>query len=338
MIAINQPYGLVESKSAFVTNSRQAAKPNRAKAVNEEHKALNSPLVYKTMSLKRLNPSKTVPVKENQTLSDCLIKLSDIAKYIDERKILHHIDLELMSHSITTIIGPNGAGKTTLLRIILGLDKPSQGTVMRRPGLRLGYVPQRFHKDPMLPLTAGRFLSLAPASPSPSQIEATLSELSALHLIGHNLSSLSGGETQRILLARALLNSPELLALDEPMQGVDLRGQAELYQLLEQIQQRRRCSIVMVSHDLHFVMAATNQVVCLNQHICCSGHPEDVREHPEYLALFGSADLAGLGVYSHHHDHDHGLDGTIQEPGTHQCHPSTTKHSLKPTPKDTPQC
>lgn len=248
-----------------------------------------------------------------------LIKLAGVSKRFDDRNILHHIDLELRSNSITTIIGPNGAGKTTLLRLLLGLELPDAGQITRRPGLKLGYVPQRFHKDPMLPLKVARFLQLAPAAPKQKAMRETLSEVGASHLMDQNMNTLSGGELQRVLLARALLNAPELLALDEPMQGVDLRGQAALYQLLGDIQERHQCSILMVSHDLHFVMAATDQVVCLNQHICCSGRPDDVRAHPEYLALFGDANIEGVGIYSHNHDHDHGLDGAVHSPDGHTC-------------------
>jgi zinc transport system ATP-binding protein len=256
-----------------------------------------------------------------------LIRLEGVSKVLNERAILHHIDLGLRANSITTIIGPNGAGKTSLLRIALGLETPTTGKVIRQPTLKLGYVPQRFHKDPMLPLTVIRFLQLAPAGPSNAIIMSTLEEVGASHLLDQSLNTLSGGEVQRVLLARALLNTPDLLALDEPMQGVDLLGQAELYQLLDEIQQRHACSILMVSHDLHFVMAAANQVVCLNHHICCSGRPEDVRAHPEYQALFGSADLKGLGIYSHHHDHDHGLDGSIKAPQDQTKNNATPKQS-----------
>lgn len=280
-----------------------------------------------------------------QTDTPSLITLTDVSKVFNDRAILHHIDLKLSANSITTIIGPNGAGKTSLLRIVLGLDTPSTGQVARRKGLKLGYVPQRFHKDPMLPLTVNRFLQLAPAAPKKATIGARLEEIGAGHLIDRNMNTLSGGELQRVLLARALLNSPDLLALDEPMQGVDLRGQAELYQLLQHIQQRHECSILMVSHDLHFVMAATNQVVCLNQHICCSGRPEDVREHPEYRALFGSADLEGLGIYSHHHDHAHGFDGSVQtaQNGEPCAHPQNHSgcghtHSHTHTHPHSPSC
>lgn len=266
-----------------------------------------------------------------------LMTLKGISKSFDGRPILHHIDLAIRSNSITTIIGPNGAGKTTLLRILLGLETPSDGKISRRPDLKLGYVPQRFHKDPMLPLKVSRFLQLAPSSPKATFITNTLAEVGAAHLVDQSMNTLSGGELQRILLARALLNTPELLALDEPMQGVDLRGQSALYQLLSDIQQRRGCSILMVSHDLNFVMAATDQVICLNHHICCSGRPDDVRAHPEYVALFGDQDFKGVGIYSHHHDHEHGLDGEIEDghdhASPHSCKQSCT-HST-PTTKNT---
>ncbi|MEJ2741649.1 MAG: ATP-binding cassette domain-containing protein, partial [Gammaproteobacteria bacterium] len=236
---------------------------------------------------------------------------------------LHDIDLNINRESITTIIGPNGAGKTSLLRIVLGLDAPNQGCIYRAPHLRFGYVPQKFHKDPMLPLTVSRCLSLSPQTPSQQQVHNTLNELSAHHLLHHRINTLSGGELQRVLLARALLNEPDVLALDEPMQGVDVRGQAELYQLLARIKKLKQCSILMISHDLHFVMAATDQVVCLNGHICCHGRPESVQQHPEYLRLFGASELESIGIYNHHHDHTHDFAGDIAQ---HQ-HPISTQNT-----------
>jgi zinc transport system ATP-binding protein len=199
-----------------------------------------------------------------------------------------------------TLVGPNGAGKTTLLRILLGLQRPSAGSAWRRPGLRIGYLPQRLAIDETLPLTVRRLLALAgPAGKE--RIDAALAEVGAKPLASMPVQALSGGELQRVLLARALLREPDLLVLDEPVQGVDVTGQGELYALIRHIRDRRGCGVLLVSHDLHLVMAASDEVVCLNRHVCCSGHPETVTRHPAYRALFGDA----IAVYAHHHDHVH---------------------------------
>ena len=210
-----------------------------------------------------------------------------------------------------TLIGPNGAGKSTLVRIILGLQKADSGDVWLRAGIRIGYMPQRLHIDPTLPLTVRRFLTLAQRA-SITRLRTALAEVGAEHLLEVPMQTLSGGETQRVLLARAMLRNPELLLLDEPVQGVDVAGQEELYQLIGSIRQRYNCGILMISHDLHIVMTATDQVLCLNRHVCCSGHPETVRTDPNYTALFG---LPGrpdvLTAYSHHHDHNHDMHGDV---------------------------
>jgi zinc transport system ATP-binding protein len=225
-------------------------------------------------------------------------------------EVLQHVDLAVSAGEIVSLIGPNGAGKTTLVRILLGLAKPAAGRVTRRPGLRVGYMPQQFRLEPSLPMTVRRFLELA-QGPGRLSVEATLAETGAAALAGHPLLGLSGGETQRVLLARALVREPELLVLDEPVRGVDVGGQAELYDLVAQIRRRRGCGVLMISHDLHLVMAATDRVVCLNRHVCCAGRPEAVSEHPEYLALFGAAAARRIAIYTHHHDHAHGLAGEV---------------------------
>jgi zinc transport system ATP-binding protein len=225
-------------------------------------------------------------------------------------EVLQHVDLAVAAGEIVSLIGPNGAGKTTLVRILLGLATPMAGRVMRRPGLRVGYMPQQFRLEPSLPMTVRRFLELAQGPGRPS-IEAALAETGAAALAGHPLLGLSGGETQRVLLARALVREPEFLVLDEPVRGVDVGGQAELYDLVARIRNRRGCGVLMISHDLHLVMAATDRVVCLNRHVCCAGRPEAVSEHPEYLALFGAAAARRIAIYTHHHDHAHGLAGEV---------------------------
>lgn len=227
-------------------------------------------------------------------------------------KVLVGVDLAVQRGEIVTLIGPNGSGKTTLVRVILGLLKPQSGKVRRQPGLSIGYVPQRLSVDPALPLTARRFLSLPRRQPE-AALRRVLEEVGAGYLIDQPIQSLSGGEMQRLLLARALLRDPDLLVLDEPLQGVDFTGQLALFELIGGVRDQRRCGVLMVSHDLHLVMAGTDRVVCLNHHICCTGAPEAVSRHPEYLALFGPRAAEGLAVYTHAHDHHHDISGAVVE-------------------------
>ncbi len=224
--------------------------------------------------------------------------------------ILENIDIQISRKEILTLIGPNGAGKTSLVRVLLGLIAPDSGEVHRKEGLTIGYVPQNFEMDASLPLTVRRLLGLT-QKPSRKRMEESLEEVGAENLLEHPVQSLSGGERQRVLLARALLRNPELLVLDEPIQNVDISGQAELYRLIIRIRDERGCGIMMISHDLHLVMAFTDRVVCLNRHICCSGHPEAVGEHPEYLTLFGPQAAETLAIYRHAHDHAHGPEGDV---------------------------
>src|SRR5690606_904154 len=198
--------------------------------------------------------------------------------------ILRTADLTLEAGKIVTLIGPNGAGKTTLVRSVLGLIRVDEGTIERGPDLRIGYMPQKLHIEPSLPLSVERFLALA-GKPG---LDEVMSLTGVDHLRKQPMQQLSGGETQRVLLARALLRNPQLLVLDEPVQGVDITGQAALYGLINDIRKQRDCGVLLVSHDLHLVMATTDTVVCLNQHVCCSGHPQAVTNDPAYLALFGN--------------------------------------------------
>lgn len=241
-----------------------------------------------------------------------LITLRGITKAYGDRKILDAVDLTLLPEQILTLIGPNGAGKTTLVRIVLGLLAPDGGAVARAPGLRVGYMPQRLAIDPTLPLRVKRFLQLA--EPDAHRCALALAETGIPHLLDHPVQSLSGGETQRMLLARALLRQPNLLVLDEPVQGVDVAGQEALYQLIHQLRARLGCGILMVSHDLHLVMAATDQVVCLNRHVCCQGSPQQVSINPAFVELFG----ARTALYAHNHDHVHDpLHGNRAVPTDH---------------------
>jgi zinc transport system ATP-binding protein len=248
------------------------------------------------------------------------------------RKILHDVAISVCAGEIVTLIGPNGAGKTTLARVLLGLEKPTKGDIVRHPSLRVGYAPQKFDLDSTIPLTARRFLMLG-ASMADAEVEAVLEEVGAGGLSERQLSRLSGGEFQRVLLARALLRQPNFLVLDEPVRGVDYLGEADLYKLIGAIRTRRGCGILLISHDLHVVMSASDRVVCVNQHICCQGVPESVAQHPEYQRLFGTEAARSFALYRHAHDHSHDLDGGVagsevdHHHGPHQHGPSHGEHS-----------
>jgi len=226
--------------------------------------------------------------------------------------VLERVDLVVNRAEIVTLIGPNGSGKTTLVRAALGLVQPRAGSITRAAGLRIGYVPQHVHADATLPMSVHRFVCLAPGV-ARADAERVLAEVGAGSVAGSPMSALSGGEMRRVLLARALARRPDLLILDEPTAGVDVGGQADLYRLIESLRRRQGCGVLLVSHDLHLVMASTNRVVCLNHHVCCTGSPQDVVEDPAYLTLFGSHGRARLAVYAHHHDHDHDLHGAVAE-------------------------
>ncbi len=244
-------------------------------------------------------------------MSDALIRLEGVGVRFAGQAVLQDVQLRVNPGQIVTLIGPNGAGKTTLVRAVLGLLKPDSGSVWRKAKLRIGYMPQKLHVDATLPLSVLRFLRLVPGVDRSSAL-AALNEVGAAQVLDSPLQGISGGELQRVLLARALLRKPELLVLDEPVQGVDVAGQAELYRLISQLRDRHGCGVLMVSHDLHLVMSATDQVVCLNRHVCCSGHPEQVSGDPAFVELFGQ-DAVSLAIYHHHHDHAHDLGGAVVE-------------------------
>ncbi len=239
-----------------------------------------------------------------------LITLDKVNLRLQGRDIIQNVSLDLDENQITTLIGPNGSGKTTLTRLVLGLVKPNSGKIIRRPGLRIGYMPQKLQLEATMPLTVARFMQL-PNKHARHTLEKALAEVKVEHLLDSPIQKLSGGETQRVMLARALLREPQLLVLDEPAQGVDITGQIELYQLITEIKKRHQCTVLMVSHDLHLVMASTDQVICLNHHVCCSGHPESVSTDPAFIALFGEQGADALALYSHHHNHQHDAHGTV---------------------------
>ena len=227
------------------------------------------------------------------------------------RAVLDRVSIEVHRREVVSLIGPNGAGKTTAVRALLGLIKPDAGIVRREPGVVVGYVPQRFEQGELLPLTARRFLGMA-GRRDRAAAAATLDEVGAASVADRQLSSLSGGEFRRVLLARALLRDPDLLVLDEPVQQVDFSGQLAMHRLIDHLRNRRGCGVLVVSHDLHLVLGATDRVVCINGHVCCAGEPETVSRHPEYISLFGPHAAAALAVYTHDHDHSHGLPATVK--------------------------
>ncbi|HAS61553.1 MAG TPA: zinc ABC transporter ATP-binding protein ZnuC [Vibrio sp.] len=233
-----------------------------------------------------------------------LIELSNISVQFDGRQVLDNVSLSINKGEITTLIGPNGAGKSTLVKVLLGLQKRYRGKINKPRKLKIGYVPQKLKLNESLPLDVSRFLRLAGRF-SQQEIQDALTLTGAQHLLANDMHALSGGETQRVLLARALLQRPDLLVLDEPAQGVDVQGQIDLYDLIDTIRRRFHCAVFMVSHDLHLVMAKTDHVICLQHHICCSGAPAAIAKHPKYIALFGETRQETFAFYHHQHDHHH---------------------------------
>ena len=219
--------------------------------------------------------------------------------------VLQSIDFSISAGEIVTIVGPNGSGKSTLLRTLVGAINPHTGQLTRKPGLVIGYVPQKLQIDHSLPLTVKRFLNLPRHQPD-KKVSSALTTAGVPALAEQQMSQLSGGQFQRVLLARALIHTPDLLILDEATQGLDQPGSADFYQQIESVRNTLGCAVLMVSHELHVVMSATDRVVCLNGHICCQGTPEVVSSRPEYRALFGSGTGGALAIYRHEHDHTHG--------------------------------
>lgn len=246
-----------------------------------------------------------------------LVRLDRVSLRYDGHLALNGVSLAVEPGRIVTVVGPNGAGKSSLLKVALGLLPPDGGTVSRRPGLVVGYMPQKLSVPAALPLSVRRFLAMAAPG---GDLQGALDRVSAGHVLRRQVRELSGGELQRVMLARALLRRPGLLVLDEPVGGVDMAGQAELYDLIGTLAHDEGCGVLLVSHDLHVVMAATDEVVCLNGHVCCAGHPEAVTRHPEYLALFGARVASSLAVYTHVHDHAHRADGSVEHVHGPHCH------------------
>ena len=231
-----------------------------------------------------------------------LIEADNIFVREGRRFILREVSLSVGVHDFITVVGPNGAGKTTLLKCMLGFFKPTRGRIIRRSQLRVGYLPQKLAPDKVMPLCVERFLRLRRRI-APSVWASVVEETQMQDLLGTPLYALSGGQLQRALLARALLGEPQLLVLDEPAQNLDIAGQRQFYEVLERAHKTREVSVLMVSHDLHFVMSRTNLVVCLYHHVCCSGRPHAVAKEPEFVSLFGDDFGRLMSVYHHTHDH-----------------------------------
>jgi zinc transport system ATP-binding protein len=233
-----------------------------------------------------------------------LVEARDLGVRFGGEPVLTGVSLTLHAGEIVTVVGPNGSGKSTLLRLLIGAVRPDSGRVLRAPGLRIGYVPQRLAVDRTLPLTVDGFLGLAGGGRA--ERGEALEHVGIAGLGGRQLAALSGGQLQRAMLAQAVLRRPELLVLDEATQGLDQAGEARFYRLIERLRQELGCGVLMVSHDLHVVMAASDRVICLNGHVCCEGTPTIVSAAPEYRALFGLGTQGALALYRHDHDHDHG--------------------------------
>lgn len=233
-----------------------------------------------------------------------LITAENVSVIRQGKHILNDVSLTIGTQDFITVIGPNGAGKSMLLKCLMGFYQPENGNITRKTGLKTGYVPQRLIPDHTMPITARRFLSLRKKTDITS-LQKTAEETGIGDILNKPLHVLSGGELQRVLLARSLLDNPELLVLDEPAQNLDIAGQLSFYKLLERIYNERHLSILMVSHDLHMVMISTRQVVCLFHHICCSGEPHVVTQDPEFISLFGHDMANMMAVYQHSHNHKH---------------------------------
>ncbi len=252
---------------------------------------------------------KILPVREFESAGE-LIRAERIGVQRDGRWLVRHVDLRVRAGEIVTLIGPNGSGKSTTAKTILGLLPLDEGKVHLSKNLRIGYVPQSLAIDPNMPLTVKRLMTLT-AAHDLQEIKAALHSVGASHTLDSAVQELSGGEFQRVLLARAIIAKPQLLVLDEPVQGVDYAGEIALYELIGSLRDQLDCGILLISHDLHIVMAATDTVICLNGHVCCQGSPQRVANDPEYRRLFGVRATDTLALYHHDHDHHHHADGSI---------------------------
>lgn len=240
-----------------------------------------------------------------------LISLENAGIYRSEKWLIRGVSMSVSPGEIVTLIGPNGSGKSTTAKLALGVLSADEGQTHCKPNLITSYVPQKLDINWTLPLSVNRFLCLTNKA-NKKQIEAALSATETSHLFNAQMSKLSGGEFQRVLIARAVLRSPQFMVLDEPVQGVDFSGEIALYQLIDKIRDKLNCGILLISHDLHVVMSTTDRVICLNGHVCCSGTPSKVASSNEFKSLFGDYAASSLALYQHEHDHKHLPDGQIQ--------------------------
>lgn len=260
--------------------------------------------------------------------NDILVSLANAGVQRSGRWLVRGVEFSVSKGEIVTLIGPNGSGKSTSAKMAIGVIKPTEGVVTRTAGLKVGYVPQKLSVDWTMPLPVRRLMTLT-GPLAARDIDAALNATGIAHLANAEVQHLSGGEFQRALLARAIARKPDLLVLDEPVQGVDFSGEIALYDLIKNIRNSSNCGILLISHDLHVVMAETDTVICLNGHVCCRGTPQAVSQSPEYMRLFGGAAAKGLAIYSHHHDHTHLPDGRVQHADgtvTDHCHPEDGHH------------
>ena len=233
-----------------------------------------------------------------------LITVENLSVKYGTNFVLKKINLEIKSGEIVTIVGPNGSGKTSLIKAIIGAVQPADGKINLKSYLKIGYIPQRLNFDTTLPITVKRFMTLTEKVDKNTYISA-LETAGVPQILKSQMSSLSGGQFQRVLLARALIGAPEILILDEATQGLDQPGSAAFYRQIEQVRQNTGCAVLMISHDLHVVMSTSDRVVCLNGHVCCEGTPSAVVSTPEYQELFGAGTEGALALYRHDHDHIH---------------------------------
>jgi len=263
-------------------------------------------LTKTTRASARSPDSKGVPGEQAAPL----VEVTGLSVYRNGRWLIRNVDLRIARGEIVTLIGPNGGGKSTTAKAILGLIRFDRGRLWRARGLRIGYVPQQLSIDWTFPLTVRRLMTLT-APQSGVAIRDALAEVEIAHLIDAAVQSLSGGEFQRALLARAIIRAPDLLVLDEPVRGIDFNGEIAMYDLIARMRERLNCGVLLISHDLHVVMAESDTVLCLNQHVCCSGTPEHVAAHSSYRQLLGPRAAETLAIYRHHHDHAHAPDGSV---------------------------
>ena len=264
-----------------------------------------------------------------------LVSLENAGIFRSRKWLVRGVSMGVEPGEIVTLIGPNGSGKSTTAKLALGVLAADEGSASRKAQLRASYVPQKLKLSPNLPLSVTRFLLLTNKADK-SQINAALRATETDHLANQQMVNLSGGEFQRVLLARAILCSPEFLVLDEPVQGVDFNGEVALYKLIEDIRNRLDCGILLISHDLHVVMSTTDRVICLNGHVCCSGTPANVASSDEFKSLFGERTTSGLALYEHRHDHEHHPDGSIAITGAGSTTMRASDNGIAPPPDDRP--